>query len=78
MQKSCSDTFTFCYTRNGNIKAKLKTSEKWVNVTSPDDFFMNGIDFDYKQMDCGKILNIYIYHKYVSEIKHSMQATNYI
>jgi len=39
---------------------------------------MNGIDFDYKQMDCGKILNIYIYHKYVSEIKHSMQATNYI
>ena len=28
MQKSCSDTFTSCYTRNGNIKAKLKTSEK--------------------------------------------------
>jgi len=23
MQKSCSDTFTSCYTRNGNIKANL-------------------------------------------------------
>ena len=33
MQKSCSDTLTSCYTRNGNIKAKLKTSEKWVTVT---------------------------------------------
>ena len=28
MQKSCSDTFTSCYTRNGNIKAKLKATEK--------------------------------------------------
>jgi len=28
MQKSCSDTFISCYTRNGNIKAKLKTSQK--------------------------------------------------
>jgi len=27
MQKSFSDTFTSCYTRNINIKAKLKTSE---------------------------------------------------
>jgi len=35
MQKSYSDTFTSCYIRNGNIKAKLKTSEKWVTVTSP-------------------------------------------
>jgi len=57
MQKFCSDTFTSCYTRNGNIKAKLKTSEKWVTVTSPDDFFKHGIDVDYKQMGCGKILN---------------------
>ena len=30
MQKSCSHTFTTCYTRNGNIKAKLKTTEKWL------------------------------------------------
>jgi len=28
MRKSCSDTFISCYTRNGNIKAKLKTTEK--------------------------------------------------
>ena len=28
MQKSCSDTFTSCYTENGNIKAKLKTISK--------------------------------------------------
>jgi len=28
MQKSCSDTLTSCYARNGNIKAKLKTTEK--------------------------------------------------
>jgi len=55
-QKSCSDTFTSCYTRNGNIKAKLKTSEKWVTVTSPD-LFKHGIDVDYKQMGCDKILN---------------------
>jgi len=57
MQKSCSDTFTSCYTRNGNIKAKLKTSEKWVTVTSPDDLFQHGIDVDYKKMGCGEILN---------------------
>ena len=57
MQKSCSDMFTSCYTRNGNIKAKLKTSEKWVTVTSPYDLFKHGIDVDYKQMGCGKILN---------------------
>jgi len=58
MQKSCSDTFTSCYTRNGNIKAKLKTSQKWVTVTSPDILFKHGINFDYKQMVYGKILNI--------------------
>jgi len=58
MQKSCSDTFIFCYTRNGNIKAKLKTSEKWGTVTSPDDLFKHGIDVGYKQIGCGKILNI--------------------
>ena len=57
MQKSCSDMFTACYTRNGNIKAKLKTSEKWVTGTSPDDLFKHGIDVDYKQMGCGEILN---------------------
>jgi len=43
MQKSCSDTFTSCYPRNGNIKAKLKTSEKWVTITLPDDLFKHGI-----------------------------------
>jgi len=58
MQKSCSDICTSCYTRNGNIKAKLRTSEKWVTVASPDDLFKDGIDVDYKQMSCGKILNI--------------------
>ena len=57
MQKSCSDTFTSCYTRNSNMKAKLKTSEKWVTVTSPDDLFKHGIDVDYKKMGCGEILN---------------------
>ena len=57
MQKSCSDKFTSCYTRNGNIKAKLKTSEKWVTVTSPDDLFKHGIDVNYKQMGCGEILS---------------------
>jgi len=57
MQKSCSDTFTSCYSRNGNIKAKLKTTEKWVTVTSPDDLFKQGIAIDYKQMGCGEILN---------------------
>jgi len=39
-------------------KVKLKTSEKWGNVTSPDDLLKHGIDFDYKQMDCAKMLNI--------------------
>ena len=58
MQKSCSDTFTSCYTRNGNIKAKLKATEKWVTVTSPDDLFKYGIDVDFKQMGCDKILSI--------------------
>jgi len=58
MQNSCSDTFISCCTRNGNIKAKLKTSEKWITVTSPDDLFKHGIDVDYKQMGCDKILNI--------------------
>ena len=63
MQKSCSDTFTSCYTRNGNIKAKLKTSEKWVTVTSPDDLFKHGIDIYCKQMDCGKTLSNSLYQK---------------
>jgi len=58
MQKSCSDTFITCYTRNGNIKAKLKTTEKWVTVTSPDDLFKHRIDVDYEQMGCDKILSI--------------------
>ena len=58
MQKSCSDTFTSCYTRNGNIKAKLKSTEKWVTVTSPDDLFKHRIDVDYKRMGCDKILSI--------------------
>jgi len=57
MQKSCSHTFTSGYPRNGNIKATLKTSEKWVTVTSPDDLLKHGIDVDYKQVGCGKILN---------------------
>jgi len=57
MHKSYSDTFTSCYTQNGNIKAKLKTSEKWVTVTSPDDLLKQGIDVDYKRIGCGKILN---------------------
>ena len=57
MQKSCSDTFTSCYTRNGNIKAKLKTTEKYVTLTSPDDLLKHGIDVDYKQMGCGAVLN---------------------
>jgi len=39
------------------MKAKLKTSEKWVTVISPDDLFKHGIDVDYKQMGCDKILN---------------------
>jgi len=84
MQKSCFDTFTSCYTRNSNIKAKLKTSKKWVAVTSPDYLFKHRIDFDYKQMDCGKILKIYsnsitkVLPSVNSEIKHSMQATTYI
>ena len=57
MKTSCFDTFTSCYTRKGNIKATLKTSEKWVTITSSDDLFKHGIDVDYKQMGCGKILN---------------------
>ena len=52
MQKSCSDTFISCYTRNGNIKAKLKTTEKWGTVTSRDDTFKHGIYVDYIQMGC--------------------------
>jgi len=57
MQKSCSDTFTYRYTQNCNIKAKLKTSEKWVTVTSPDDLFKHGIDVDYEKMGCGEVRN---------------------
>jgi len=55
-QKSCSDTFSSCYTRNGSIKTKLKTIEKWVTNTSPDDLFIHGIDIDVKQMGCEKLL----------------------
>jgi len=52
------DRIRICYTRNGNIKAKLKATEKWVTVTSPDDLFKYGIDDDFKQMGCDKILSI--------------------
>ena len=57
MQKSCSHMFTSCYTRNGNIKAKLKITEKWVTITSPDDLLKHGVDVDCKQMGCGEVLN---------------------
>jgi len=82
MQKSCYVTFTSCYTRNGNLKDKPKTSEKWVTVTSRGDLFNHGIDVDYKQMGCSKILSNQIYLKIlasvISEIKRSMQATTCI
>ena len=42
---------------------KIKTSEKWVTVISPDDLFKHGIDVDNKQMGCGKILNNLVYRK---------------
>jgi len=58
MRKSCCDIFISCYTCNGNLKAKLKTTEQWVTVTSSDDLFKHGIDVDYEQIGCGKILNI--------------------
>ena len=80
MQKSCSDTFISCYTRNGNIKAKLKTSQKWVTVTSPDDLFT----------ELMLIINRWTVENYLttnsttkilpsvnSETKRSMQATTY-
>jgi len=80
MQKSCSDRFTSCYTLNGNIKAKLKTSEKCITVTSPDDLFKHGIE----------IINRWAVTKYLttnstakilpsvnSETKRSLQATPY-
>ena len=57
MQKSCSDTFASCYTRNGNIKANLKTTEKWGTITSPDELLKHGIDVDRKQLGCGEVLN---------------------
>jgi len=76
MQKSCSDTFASCYTRNGNIKAKLKTTEKWVTVTSPDD-----LDVDFKRMGCDKDLasnsTAKILPSVNSETKHSVPATTY-
>jgi len=40
------------------MKAKLKTTETWVAVTSPDDLFKHGIDVDFKQIGCDKILTI--------------------
>jgi len=40
------------------VKAKLKTTEKWITVTSQDDLFKPGIDIDYEEIDCGKILGI--------------------
>ena len=81
MQKSCSDTFTSCYTRNGNIKAKLKTTEKWVTVTSPDDLFKHRIDVDYKRWAVTKYLASNSIAKILpsvnSETKHSAQVTTY-
>ena len=76
MQKSCSDTFTSCYTQNGNIKAKLKTTEKWVTVTSPD-LFKHGIDVDYKQIGCEPNSTAKMLPSVNSETKHSVQATTY-
>ena len=49
-QKSCSDTLASCYTWNGDLKAELQTTEKWIAVTSPYDFFKHLIDIDYKQI----------------------------
>ena len=59
MQNFCSDTFSSCCNRNDNIKAKLKTTEKWVAITSPDDVFKHGIHTDLKQMERDKLLSIY-------------------
>jgi len=82
MQKSCSDTFTACYTRNGNMKAKFKTSEKWVTVTSPDDLFKNGIDVDINRWAVEKYLTTNstanILPSVNSETKRPMQAAIHI
>jgi len=66
MKTSCCDTFISCCTRNGNIKAQLKISKKWVTVTSPDNLIKHGIVVDDEQMSCGKILNNYIFRKDIS------------
>jgi len=81
MQKSCSDTLISCYTRHGNIKAKLKTSENG----SPSFHLMIS-----SNTELMLIINRWAVAKYSttnstakilpsvnSETKCSMQATTY-
>ena len=84
MQKSCSDTFSSCYTRNDNIKVKLKTSEKCVTVTSLHLMISSNTELIL-------IINRWTVTKYLtsnsttkilpsmnSEIKQAMQAATYV
>jgi len=50
MEKSCTDTLISYYTRNRNIKIKLKnTTGKSVTIASPDDLFKHGNDIDHNR-----------------------------
>jgi len=46
------------YTRNRNTKSKLKITEKWITIASPDGLFNHGIDVEAEQMGCEKLISI--------------------
>jgi len=81
MQNSCSDTFTSCYTRNGNIKAKLRHLKNG----SPSLHLMISSNTNLMLLINRQAVAKYLATKSTekiltsvnSEIKHSVQATTY-
>lgn len=61
----CDGKFVKCHTRNGEVKAQLKSDQNlnhddenqgqekinWITIKSPEDFFKHGVEVDYKLLN---------------------------
>ena len=56
----CNGKFKNCHTKNGRILAQTSGSDKWISLSTPDEFHAHGIDIDLDLINanlrCAKIL----------------------
>ena len=56
VRKQCGGKFVKAHTRDGKIKAKLKTdpdARDWITITTPDDFHRHNVDVNLKLINEG-------------------------